>query len=516
MKNQVVTELSEISTQQYKAIRFIAMDQLHRNYGALRQADPENDLIVFIENQGSLTKRAWHIQRTFFLISSTRHFAETLAEEGFTTLYLKSESFEEGFEKLIQAFPVTKRLAAEPASHRRLALLEKFDFQLIENDFFLTPKEIFKEWLAGRKIFLMENFYRNQRKRLNILMDGDQPLAGEWNFDQSNRLAPPKNYQWPPYLAHKRDKVDLELIAQLRTTYPNLWGNDPDESWATTREGALLQLDYFLQNHFSGFGPYEDAIPPASESWQVHHSLLSPYLNNGLLHPAEVVEAALNKFEEGNIPIESCEGFIRQIIGWREYVFGMYQHFGPEYRKENQLSADRKLLPLFNNSKATQMECVRDTIEAIENRAWVHHIPRLMILSNLALLTGIKPEAFLDWMSEVFIDAYDWVMVPNIIGMGLHADGGAMMSKPYAAGGAYISRMSKYCSSCKFNPKLRVGEDACPFTTLYWDFLDRHREAFIRNPRIAQQVRGLDRLKDLAELRKRAEFLFDQLEQGKI
>jgi deoxyribodipyrimidine photolyase-related protein len=516
MKNQVIKEISEISSRQFKTIRFIAMDQLHRNFGALKGANPESDLIIFIENQGSLLKRAWHIQRTFFLISSARHFAQSLAQDGFTTLYIKSQSFEEGFRDLIQTFPLANKVAAEPASHRRAALLQKFDFHLIENDFFLTPKTIFNEWLDGRKTFLMENFYRSQRKRLNILMDGDQPLAGEWNFDQSNRLAPPKNYQWPPYLTHKRDNTDLELITELKSNYPNLWGNEPDESWATTREGALRQLNYFLQHHFSGFGPYEDAIPPSAESWQVHHSLLSPYLNNGLLHPSEVVEAALEKFETGDIPIESCEGFIRQIIGWREYVFGMYRHFGPNYRKENQLAADRKLLPLFKSSKATEMECVRDTIEAIENRAWVHHIPRLMILSNLALLTGINPEAFLDWMSEVFIDAYDWVMVPNIIGMGLHADGGAMMSKPYAAGGAYISRMSKYCTSCKFNPKLRVGEDACPFTTLYWDFLDRHREELIKNPRIAQQVRGLDRLKDLAELKKRAEFLLEKLEQGNI
>ena len=253
-----------------------------------------------------------------------------------------------------------------------------------------------------------------------------------------------------------------------------------------------------------------------SDSWSVNHSMLSPYLNIGLLHPSEVIEAAIARFERGDIPISSCEGFIRQIIGWREYINGVYWHFGDEYRNLNGLAADRPLLPLFEDSSRTQMNCVAATVRDLESRAWAHHIPRLMVLANLALITGVEPAAFLDWMRRMFIDAADWVMVPNVIGMGVHADGGQMMTKPYAAGGAYISRMGNYCSGCAFNPKLRTGPTACPFTTLYWDFLDRNRSAFERNHRMAQQVRGLDRLSDLPELRVRAQEVLAGLSDGVI
>lgn len=288
----------------------------------------------------------------------------------------------------------------------------------------------------------------------------------------------------------------------------------PTTTWATARSGALAQLQNFIDNHFAEFGPYEDAM--ALDNWALHHSLLSPYLNNGLLHAEEVIEAAIAAFNTGKVPIASCEGFIRQVIGWREYINGMYWFLGPNYRENNQLKANRPLLPLFTNSAHTKMNCVKTIVSDIENRAWVHHIPRLMVLSNLALITGTNPQEFLDWMREVFIDASDWVMVPNVIGMGVHADGGRMMTKPYAAGGAYISRMSSYCKGCTYNPKLRVGDDACPFTTLYWDFLDRHKETFKKNHRMSQQVFGLNKLSDLPELKERAREVLDGLSAGEI
>jgi deoxyribodipyrimidine photolyase-related protein len=352
----------------------------------------------------------------------------------------------------------------------------------------------------------MENFYRLQRTRLNVLMEKGKPVGGAWNFDKENRLPPPKNYTWPAYLEHSRDQIDKEVAAEI--------GYSPDTTWATTRKGALAQLKNFIDNHFAQFGPYEDAM--AADNWALHHSLLSPYLNNGLLHAQEVIDAAEAAFKTGEIPISSAEGFIRQIIGWREYVNGMYWYLGPDYRENNQLRASRPLLPLFSDSNKTQMNCVKTIVSDIESRAWVHHIPRLMVLSNLALITGTNPQEFLDWMREVFIDASEWVMVPNVIGMGLHADGGAMMSKPYAAGGAYISRMGSYCKSCVYDPKLRVGETACPFTTLYWDFLDRHKETFVKNHRMSQQVNGLKRLSDLEELGVRAQQVLEGLDKGLI
>jgi len=233
------------------------------------------------------------------------------------------------------------------------------------------------------------------------------------------------------------DEIDLEVAKELSHTLTT--------TWATTRAGALAQLKNFIDKHFADFGPLEDAM--TTDNWALHLSLLSPYLNNGLLHASEVVTAAGMAYPKRKVPIESAEGFIRQLIGWREYVNGMYWFLGPKYRENNQLQAGRKLLPLFADPNAAKTNFVKATVTDINERAWVHHIPRPMLLSNLALITGSNPQEFLDWMRGVFIDASEWVMVSNVIGMGVHANGGQMMTKPYAADGAYISRMSNYCKS---------------------------------------------------------------------
>ena len=489
-----------------KRIIYIPFDHLHRNYGVLKDADSTQDVIALVESARMITGRDWHKERLFFLISSARHFAQSLKEEGFTVEYVKAPTTIDGLEiiaKKHQQLPIT---CAEPSSFTQYQALQDHGLSFIDNDFFLTPRKLFIQWASEQKTYLMENFYRKQRTRLNILMQGKDPVGGSWNFDKENRLPPPKEYEGPKYLEHKRDAIDEAVAQELDHT--------PTTTWATTREGALSQLKNFIENHFANFGPLEDAM--TTQNWALHHSLLSPYLNNGLLHPSEVIHAAMKAFNSGASPIESAEGFIRQIIGWREYVNGMYWFLGPDYRNNNQLKATTPLLPLFTNPEKTQMNCMKQTITDINNRAWVHHIPRLMLLSNLALITGTSPQEFLDWMREVFIDATEWVMVPNVIGMGVHADGGAMMTKLYAAGGAYISRMSNYCKPCVYNPKLRTGESACPFTTLYWDFLDRHKETFAKNHRMSQQVFGLKRLSDLSELKERAQEVLEGLSEGLI
>jgi deoxyribodipyrimidine photolyase-related protein len=487
-------------------IIYIPFDHLHRTYGALKDADPKTDVIAFVESTRMTTGRNWHKERLFFLISSARHFAQSLQEEGFTVEYLKAATTIAGLDEITKKHKDLPIICAEPSSFRQLEALEKYGVEFVPNDFFLTPRPLFTQWAAVQKSYLMENFYRKQRTRLNILMEGKDPVGGSWNFDKENRLPPPKKYEGPAYLEHKRDATDLEVAKEL--------GHTPTTTWATTRKGALAQMHNFFDNHFAEFGPLEDAM--TTDNWALHHSLLSPYINNNLLHPAEVIHAAVKAFDSGTVPIESAEGFIRQIIGWREYVNGMYWFLGPDYRENNQLKATRKLLPLFNDPSKTQMNCMKQTVTDINDRAWVHHIPRLILLSNLALITGTNPQQFLDWMREVFIDASEWVMVPNVIGMGVHADGGSMMTKPYAAGGAYISRMSNYCKPCAYNPKLRTGETACPFTILYWDFLDRHKEAFAKNHRMSQQIFGLNRLSDLDELKERAQEVLEGLELGKI
>ena len=489
-----------------KRIIYIPFDHLHRKFGALKDADPKDDLIVLVESARMTTGRNWHKERLFFLISSARHFAKSLEGEGFKVEYVKAATTVAGLKIVQKSYPKLPITCAEPSSFRQFEELKAHGVIFVENDFFLTPRALFHSWAKDQKNYLMENFYRKQRTRLNILMEGNEPVGGSWNFDKENRLPPPKKYEGPKYLEHQRDEIDNQVSLEI--------SHEPTNTWATTRKGALAQLKNFIDNHFAEFGPLEDAM--TTDNWALHHSLLSPYLNNGLLHPSEVIRAAVQAFNKGSIPIESAEGFIRQVIGWREYVNGMYWFLGPDYRENNQLNATRKLLPLFSDPDKTQMNCIKQTVTDINNRAWVHHIPRLMLLSNLALITGTNPQEFLEWMREVFIDASEWVMVPNVIGMGVHADGGTMMTKPYAAGGAYISRMSNYCKPCVYDPKLRVGEKACPFTTLYWDFLDRHKEAFVKNHRMSQQIFGLNRLSDLPELKERAMDVLEGLEAGTI
>jgi deoxyribodipyrimidine photolyase-related protein len=283
--------------------------------------------------------------------------------------------------------------------------------------------------------------------------------------------------------------------------------------WATSRQAALARLDHFINNELARFGPYEDAM--TTGSWSLAHSVLSPYLNLGLLLPDEVCERAIDAYEVGNAPINSVEGFVRQIIGWREYIWGLYWLW-PDHADANVFEHDRPLPPMFTGAAQTRMRCVGDALDGLDQRAWVHHIPRLMILSNFANLYGIEPRAVMDWMSDRYIDAAEWVMVPNVMGMGLWADGGRMATKPYVSGGAYVNRMSDYCRDCCYDPKRRVGDNACPFTTLYWDFLARHEERLSGNHRIARPLANLRRLSDLDDVRARAEVVIDGVADGSI
>jgi deoxyribodipyrimidine photolyase-related protein len=490
---------------------FIPFDQLNRSFGALKNADPNKDHLVFVESQRMLTGRSWHKQRLQFLISSARHFAEELRTEGFNVSYLKSMTTIEGLSDYLKKNPKHELICATPNSFKMREALLGIGVTFVENDFFLTSEKLFKLWADDQKSYTMENFYRAQRRRLNILMSGDKPVGDQWNYDAENRLPPPKEHDWGKSLTFKFDEIDEQVSSELPDT---TWGELDQKIWGTTRAEALKQMKHFFDNHFDQFGPYEDAMP--KNSWTGHHSLLSPYLNNGLLHPKEVVKAALAKYESGSIPLSSCEGFIRQVIGWREYINGMYWYLGEDYRDSNGLAANRKLLPLFTDPCKTQMNCIKSVVSDVKSYGWTHHIPRLMVLSNLALLTGVKPQEFLDWMREVFIDAADWVMVPNVIGMATHADQGLLMTKPYASGGAYISKMGQFCKDCIYDPKKRTGDDACPYTTLYWDFLDRNLEHFKNNHRMFQQINGLKRLSDLPATKERAKEVLEKLSGGQI
>ena len=492
-------------------------DQLGRSLTALAAARPDTHRVLMVESRAKLVSKSWHVQRAHFVMSSMRHFADDLRSEGFTVDYRHAPSLSDGFRDHVTEFAPVAVTVTEPASFRGLALVRRLGCHVERSNQFLCHYDEFAAWASGRRSFKMEDFYRWQRTRLDYLMDGPRgertPVGGRWNFDAENRRPPPKDgvNHWPEPLVDELDDIDRAVLDDIA---PHCHGAPPHGLWATTRAGALRRLDHFVTRLLPEFGPHEDAMTTAS--WHLAHSLLSPYLNIGLLTPAEVCDAVQSAFEGGAVPIESAEGFIRQVIGWREYVWGLYWLWMPEYADANALEARRPLPPVFSDPSRTKMRCVSATLTDVQDRAWAHHIQRLMVIGNLSLIAGLDPQQLTDWMWENFVDGAEWVMVPNVIGMSQFADGGRMATKPYASGGAYIDKMSDYCKGCHYDRKKRVGDDACPFTTLYWDFMARHESVFGRNPRVAQQVRAAFKLADLDAVRARATDVLDGLTRGVI
>ncbi len=488
-------------------------DQLNRCIGALADASPSTHRVLLVESRAKLGDRRWHVQRAHFLLVSMRRFTDALRTEGFVVDYRVAQTFSEGLRAHVEQFSPTRVVATEPNSYAARELIERLGVGTMRSNQFLTHHSDFAEWADTRKALRLEDFYRRQRTGLEYLMDGDEPAGGRWNYDAENRKPPPRDgaQPWPTPPYEELDDLDRATLADLPST---CWGDQPNGTWATSRAGAQRRLTHFVTNVLPMFGPHEDAM--LSDNWHLAHSMLSPYLNNGLLLPDEVCDAVEIAYREGRVPIASAEGFIRQVIGWREYVWGLYWYWGPEYRNENVLEANRDLPRALTTADATRMRCVASCVGDIEQRGWAHHIQRLMVLGNLALLAGVSPRQMTDWMWESFVDGAEWVMVPNVVGMSLYADGGRMSTKPYAAGGAYIDRMSDYCKGCNYDRKARVGDTACPFTTLYWDFLLRHSDRFARNPRMVVQVRAAQKLSDGEAVRNRAVDVLRMLDAGTL
>ena len=491
-------------------------DQLNTSFSALAEASRSTHRVLMVESAAKLSSKRWHIQRAHLVITAMRRFARELTDDGWTVDYRIANTLTDGLNRHRAEFAPTEVSVMEPASWSGLQLVNRLGCRVVRGNQFLCHYDDFarwrEDWLTTRKTFKMEDFYRWQRRRLGYLMDGDEPTSGVWNHDSENRLPPPKNAagRWPEPLRDDLDDLDTEVITRLR---PNCTGADPEGLWATSRSGALRRLDHFVTRLLPEFGPHEDAM--TTDSWHLAHSLLSPYLNIGLLTPREVCDAVQTAFEAGRVPIASAEGFIRQVIGWREYVWGLYWAGMPGYADLNALGADRDLPPLFSNGE-TDMRCMRTVLAEVRDHGWAHHIQRLMLIGNLSLTAGVNPRQLTDWMWANFVDGAEWVMVPNVIGMSQYADGGIMATKPYASGGAYINKMSDYCKGCRYDRSKRTGEDACPFTTLYWDFMARHEERFLRNPRVAQQVRAAHKLSDLSAVREHAVTVLDRLSSGTL
>ena len=488
-------------------------DQLTTTGAALARATPQTHRILIVESAAKLASKSWHVQRAHFMLTSLRRFSSELRAAGYEVDHRHAPSLRAGLDAHRADHSPVEVIAMEPTSRAGMTMLERAGVTLVANNQFLCHPEEFAAWATGRTQLTMEHFYRWQRQRLGYLMDGDQPVSGRWNFDADNRERPPKGGEnlWPAPLTSDLDEVDREVLDHLGSA---MWGAPPDGTWATSRTEALRRLDHFIERVLPRFGPHEDAMVAAS--WHVAHGLLAQYLNIGLLHPKEVCDAAERAYREGHVPIASAEGFIRQVIGWREYVWGTYWLWGEGYAAENQLAAHRPLPPVFTGRAPTGMRCLALTLRSLHDHAWAHHIQRLMVLGNLALLAGIDPRAMTEWMWAGFVDGAEWVMVPNVIGMALHADGGRMATKPYAAGGAYIDRMSDSCQGCSFDRTKRTGPTACPFTTLYWDFLARHADRFARNPRMATQVGAARKLTDLPAVQQRAVEVLARLDAGTL
>jgi deoxyribodipyrimidine photolyase-related protein len=495
---------------------WILGDQLSRDHGPLRDLEPDDCRVLLVESEALLRGQRWHRQRLHLVISAMRHFADELRDAGFEVDHRRAATLAAGVRAHRAAFESSRVIAARPFSLDANERLGDLDVELVEHDFFLTNATDFGEWADGRKRLRMEDFYRWQRQRLEVLMDGDQPAGGEWNFDADNREPPPRDGRsWPTITRFELDDVDRSVLADLDADAEiDCWGDDPDGYWPVTRAQALVRLDEFVTDGLAPFGPHEDAM--LDTEWKLAHSVLSSSLNLGLLHPEEVVRAVEVAYREGRAPINSAEGFIRQVIGWREYVWCLYWYWGADYRTRNALQARRPVPPAFTGDAPTEMACVETTVAGLRERAYGHHIQRLMVLGNLALTSGVEPWAMSEWMRVTFIDGAEWVMVPNVLGMALHADGGEMATKPYASGGAYLNRMSDSCRGCRFDPKKRVGGDACPFTSLYWDFLARNAEALAGNHRMGRQLAGMRRLSDLDATRERAAEVLELLDRGAL
>ncbi len=456
--------------------------------------------VLLVEAASALRRRRFHRQKLHLILSALRH-AE--ADLGQRATLIRADSYTEALHSYGR--PV---LVHQPTSHAAERFVEQLRrdglvADILPTPTFALPRAEFAQWARrkeGRTRFRMEDFYREQRRRFGVLMDGSEPVGGRWNFDTDNREPPPKgahSLDVPPPYRPAEDDIDAAVRRDLDAMAIETVGADGPRLFAVTPAEADAALRRFVEDRLSLFGRYEDAMMGAD--WAMSHSLLSVPLNLGVLHPLDAVHAAEQAYRDGAAPLPAVEGFIRQILGWREYMWQLYWHFGPDYLDGNQLRAETALPDWWTglDADAVSAECLRQALAGVRDRGWAHHIQRLMVLGNHALQRGYRPRALSDWFASAFVDGFAWVMPTNVIGMSQHADGGRVATKPYASGGAYISRMSDHCGACRFDPKKRLGPDACPFTAGYWGFVHRHQEMLAANMRTARSVSSMRRLADI-------------------
>jgi deoxyribodipyrimidine photolyase-related protein len=481
-------------------IRFVLGDHLTRDIASLRDIDAARDIVLMVEAAEETTYVRHHKQKIVFILSAMRHFAASLTREGIIVDYVRLDdpantgSFTSELQRAVGRHRAGRVVVAEPGEWRVLQAMEGWQdalgvpVEIREDDRFFASHRRFRQWAARRKSYRMEYFYRELRRETGLLMEGEEPAGGQWNFDRDNRKPLPKDMPVPRHLRFPPDAITRGVVALVGRRFAEHFGDLEPFGWAVTRDDALQALASFLRNYLANFGDYQDAMR-AGEGF-LFHSVLSPYLNTGLLTARELCAAAETAWRKGRAPLNAVEGFIRQILGWREYVRGIYWTRMPEYRQTNALNADRPL-PWFYWSGETRLNCLKHAIGDIRRNAYGHHIQRLMVTGNFALLAGVAPAEIEDWYLSVYADAFEWVELPNVHGMAMFADGGLLASKPYAASGAYINRMSDYCAGCDYDPAAKSGATACPFNYLYWNFLMRQEKTLAANPRMAMPYRTL-------------------------
>jgi deoxyribodipyrimidine photolyase-related protein len=492
-------------------------DQLNTTSAAWDGFDIERDAVWMVEVAEESTHVWSHKARIAVFLSAMRHFRNALRQRSITVHYRQLDeagncgTFVGELTATVSRLCPRKLIVVQPGEWRVRESLQTtahalgVDLEMRPDRHFLCSREEFARHAKGRKQLRMEFFYREMRRQHRVLMDGDEPTGGDWNFDAQNRAsfgkAGPVETGAP--VAFPPDAVSREVLALVEKRFAKHPGSLAKFDWPVTPEQARAALEDFLAHRLADFGRFQDAMwaeregPLLTSALRhqtfLYHSRLSAAMNLKLLDPRDVIAAAERAYREGRAPLPAVEGFIRQILGWREYVRGIYWHFMPDYLEMNELKASQPL-PAFYWTGETDLNCLRQVIHQSLEFGYAHHIQRLMVTGLFALLLGVKPRAVHEWYLAMYVDAVEWVELPNTLGMSQHADGGLMASKPYAATGKYIQRMSNYCAGCRYDPAQRTGLKACPFTTLYWDFLLRHERRLARNQRMAMQLKNLARL----------------------
>ena len=480
-------------------------DQLSWQAPHVKDAVPGQDVIVMGEIAGEATFPRHHKQKIALIFSAMRHFRDALIAHGFRVLYHQYDaqsairSFDDLLRDAHQQTGLTDIVMTQASEYRvaqwQSDLRESWtgDITIHQDSRFLATHDDFALWAKGKKQLRMEFFYREMRRKYNILLDGSEPIGGQWNYDADNRKPPKSGLEIPPRTSFAADEITAEVLSLVRTEFADHFGDIDSFELAVTHEQADHVFSSFLKERLPNFGHYQDAMIQGEPF--MYHAHIGFYLNIGLLDPLTIIQRAEAAYHAGEAPLNAVEGFIRQILGWREYIRGIYWHHMPDYAEANFLDATRPL-PSFFWTADTKMNCLAQSIDQTKKFAYAHHIQRLMVIGNFSLLAGLHPHDVNEWFHIVYADAFEWVEMPNVTGMVLFADGGIVASKPYAAGGAYIDRMSDYCKSCSYKVKQKNGPDACPFNYLYWDFLLRHEETLRGNPRLGMIYRTADKMDD--------------------